>query len=323
MKLPRMSTLILGLSLLLTACPDQTKPAPPANPTIVSVSPANGATGVTADAKIVITFSQPMDQAATEAAYQSSDLLAANATFNWDVSSKVLTIKPRAPLEYAKGTTVSTAPKAYVFTLTGAAKDKTGTALAPLASSFTTLRDITATLLSEYQGTGWVVSDLRPAVFGLPIYVGDSVDNLGIRAFVSFNLPEVSSSLSVSNLVQATLDVVTAGQSGSLSYLTGEGSTSVTLNVDHVFFGESLSSKAYNAQLFANSTTLELPAIQIGPHLRANVLAAVRDDLAAFSAQGGRSQFRFGFVKETGNVGVADQIWFGSPLALVLEYQIP
>jgi hypothetical protein len=96
------------LLVLLTACPSDTKPMPaiPVAPVVVSVSPANGTTGVSANTTIVVTFSKPMDRALTQAAYQSTDLPTANVTFTWDVSDTVMTIKPNAALEYAKGTTI-------------------------------------------------------------------------------------------------------------------------------------------------------------------------------------------------------------------------
>lgn len=51
-------------------------------PTVVSISPANGATAIESDANIIITFSEGMDQAATEAAYQSADLPTSEVSFS-------------------------------------------------------------------------------------------------------------------------------------------------------------------------------------------------------------------------------------------------
>ena len=109
----------------------------PAPPTVVSVSPADGSIGVTADAKIIVTFSKPMDQAATQAAYQSADLPSTGVTFDWNAAATEMTVKPNAPLIYATGSDPNAVvAKAYAFRLTSTAKDKTGNALVEVNSSW-------------------------------------------------------------------------------------------------------------------------------------------------------------------------------------------
>ena len=72
-------------------------------PTIVSVSPANGATGVRANANIVVTFSEPMDPVRRlRTAYQSADIPNAGVTFGWSADDTVLTIDPNSDLLYAR-----------------------------------------------------------------------------------------------------------------------------------------------------------------------------------------------------------------------------
>ena len=331
-----MALLTLGCMSGLVACPTNTTPILPVTsvpmvaPTVVSVSPANAATGVRADAKIIVTFSQPMDQAATQAAYQSSDLPASSVGFTWDASSTVLTIKPNAALEYAKGTTTSAPPKSYGLKLNATAKDTTGNALAPFTWVFTTLRRITITLVSDLTRTGWVVSDLRPAQIGLPMYAGDSQrDNLGLRAFTSFNLSDVPSNLPAANLVAATLDVVGQAVYGVPCNLSA-ACTSVTplLNVDHVFFGPVLGNDAYNLPLLADLGTFDVTAPVTGRHFKAGALSAVRDDFVNEIERGNRAQFRLRFDQNSNEDGIADQVEFGQNGAastyptLILEYLI-
>jgi uncharacterized protein YceK len=86
----RLSTFIFLLIVLGTVgcgSTHTTTPTPPApgsdttSPTVVSISPPNGAKGVKDDENIIITFSEKMDKAATQAAYQSADLPASEVTF--------------------------------------------------------------------------------------------------------------------------------------------------------------------------------------------------------------------------------------------------
>jgi hypothetical protein len=117
-------------------------------PFVVSVSPANGATGVTQDQNIVITFSEAMDQAATEGAYQSSDLVLGGTTRSWSSDGRVLTIDPNNLLFYATGLDPA-AVSARVFSLTFStgARDLAGNQMTQSYNwSFRTLRRITQTL---------------------------------------------------------------------------------------------------------------------------------------------------------------------------------
>lgn len=127
-------------------------PEPPDTtpPTIVSVSPAEDATGVHSDANIIITFSEPMDRGTTHAAYQSADI--PGVTFSWDESSTTVTVTPNSDLSYATGD-LDVAAQAFAVTIADTAEDEVGNRLADdFAWSFRTLRRITQTFAtgSEY-----------------------------------------------------------------------------------------------------------------------------------------------------------------------------
>jgi len=103
------------LTLLVASCGPKSDATPPS---IVAVSPTDGATGVATDSNIAIAFSKPMDQASVQAAFQSATLGAVN--FAWNAESTVLTVDPKTDLEGGKN---------YSFSVAASAKDKAGNAL--------------------------------------------------------------------------------------------------------------------------------------------------------------------------------------------------
>lgn len=325
----------------ITAIAASTSIAPspsPAAPMVVSISPSNGATGVSADAKIVVTFSKSMDQAATQMAYQFTSLPPSAVSFTWDASGTVLTVKPNAPLEYARGTTFTTAATAYAFTLTGTAKDKTGIALAPLTVSFTTLRVITTTLLSDAARSGTVVSNGEVAPYDYPICVGDDGFNNGYRGLLSFDLSSVPSNRSGSDLSHATLklfkDFVIGDPYQNLALSCDPNvqcDQYASVNLDHVDYGPSLEANEFNTPTLAALGAIDTQFVNLKTYTRADVLAAVRDDLANRDIRENRSQYRLSFPVLTDGGRKTDLVAFDRedpsvpdkrPL-LVLEYQIP
>lgn len=135
--------LIFVMALILTACgggggggstggPDTTAP------TVSSVTPANGATGVATTATISIAFSEAMDAATISTATISVDN-GVSGTVAYDAASHVATFTPAGPL--ANNTV-------YTVTVATGVKDLAGNPLATAStSSFTT------TTLSRQFGT--------------------------------------------------------------------------------------------------------------------------------------------------------------------------
>jgi hypothetical protein len=126
-------------------------------PQVISTSPANGEIGVPIDAVIVVTFSAPMDEAATEAAWQSDDLPAAEVTMSWNEAGDELTITPNEPLLYAEGDNPDTLdPLSYAATIGASARNLAGDTLEePFTLEFATVRSIIySTLTAEYDLTG-------------------------------------------------------------------------------------------------------------------------------------------------------------------------
>jgi len=106
-------------------------------PTIASVSPSDGHTGVTPSTGVTVAFSEPMDKAAAEAAFslvRSSDGTPVDGSFSW--SNNTMTFRPGASL--AENTQ-------YTAKVGIAARDVAGNALAAeRAWSFKTLVTVKA-----------------------------------------------------------------------------------------------------------------------------------------------------------------------------------
>ncbi|MEO8184487.1 MAG: Ig-like domain-containing protein [Deltaproteobacteria bacterium] len=291
----------------------------PSAPSIVNVTPANGATGVAADAAITLTFSKPMNTAAVEAAYSSSSLPAGAVSFSWSAGDTVLEITPNQLLTRATGTDpASTVASRYSFEISDAARDLEGNVLPRLSTSFTTLREIQATLsaLSNRTLTGNWRSD---NVFGTNdcaqntnvACVGDSSNgNSTYRGFVTFDL---------SSLPAAIQDVSAAELRMSIDNILAAPFTTLgTLGVEHVSF-DVIDLTAFSAAALGSFIGITDSAAG-GDVLRADVLEAARQDVAERE----RSQYRLRFTVNSDNDGNADMVELNcSSERLVLTYLLP
>ena len=158
-------------------------------PTVASVAPADGTTGVREDAVVQLVFSEPMDTVSVELALDAASL--APFTLSWDDDGTTLSITPNAALPYAAGTS-PIATDALQFTLevgTGA-NDLAGNPLdSSFSASFSTARRITVALDHDPAYTGAVVSNgvLQTGAGDDPV-VGDHDDNLARRGFIGFSI---------------------------------------------------------------------------------------------------------------------------------------
>jgi Big-like domain-containing protein len=273
-------------------------------PSVVSVSPSDGATGVAADAVLTLTFSEAMNTEAVEAAYGSSDLPADAVRFSWSAGDTVLRITPDQPLTRATGSDpATTVAHRYSFQIATAAVDLDGEALPPFSSSFTTIREISRTLvaLQDRSLTGNYRSD---DVYGnnscqeldsTTTCIGDSSNgNSTYRGFVTFDLsglPAQTQALSAAQL-SLSIDTIRGTPFDALGNLVA----------DHVSF-DSIDLDAFQSGPLGSAINVSSSAAA-GAQLSIDVLSPVQGDLAAR----GRSQFRFRFTTDTDSNDAGDLI---------------
>ncbi len=177
-------------------------------PTIVSVTPEDGAMGVGADAPITVTFSEPMRRSAAQAGYQSADLSASSVTFDWSDDSTVLTIQHQ-PLTVAEGTDPSdVVAAAYHLAMTDTAEDLAGNRMAQdFDWTFTTVRRISQILVAEgdhvrhFHQTGNVAC-------GNHYWVGDDADRQTSFALTEFDLSDLPGDIAEWEVATFDADVI-------------------------------------------------------------------------------------------------------------------
>jgi hypothetical protein len=260
---------------------------------------------VTKDANIVVTFSEPMNQAATQAAYQSVDLPAGDVTFGWDASGTQLTVNPNTDLTYLATTDSAAAPKMYSFSLTNTATDLAGNKLANKSSSFSTLKQVTNIL--TVADTKTLTSDGR--VFfgpGVNMAVGDDSSNTTYRSFVSFDIGSLPATLTGARILDANLkyEVVSVNFSPFEDLATCSGGAAgicTHLIIESVNYGPALEATDFEVAPLREVRAYRQRVVQeptVGDNT-VNVLTSVQDDQDNRATRGGRSQFRYRFSKLT------------------------
>lgn len=157
-------------------------------PLVSETIPADGDAGVLADAAIEIQFSEPMDQAATQAAYQSMDIPTALVTFSWNDAGDRMTVTPTFSLLYALANEVEEPAYAYSFTITTTAESEAGIGLEEdLEVEFTTLRRFVQVFDYDNPLSG-SVRDLAGPINAPNL--GDTATNDPSRYFVTFDISE-------------------------------------------------------------------------------------------------------------------------------------
>jgi len=288
----------------------------PGPPSVLNVSPADGASGVASDAVVTLTFSEAMDTSSVELAFSSFDLPVSAVSFSWTDGDTVLHITPDQPLTRATGTSTSTTfATPYAFEIDGSALDQEGSPLPPFNSAFSVEREITQTLeaVRDRSLTGnWREDN----TYGTgeceqqdtAVCVGDSSSgNSAYRGFVTFNLSTLPAG--VTDATAASLRLLVTSEVG------GPFSTLGNLGAERVSFG-SIDLAAFGAAPLGALA----PLSDQNGSLSADVLAAVRADLPGHA----RSQFRVRFATGSDLDGTADLIaseW--TTQTLQITYLIP
>ncbi len=304
------------LSIGLVACPAPVVDTAP--PTIVSTVPANGATGVAADANIVITFSKPMNKIATQNAYQSATILPLLVQFSWNANGTVLTIDPTGNLNVASGTDpANVVATEFSFQITNVASDLAGNALTTTSSSFKTARRISQTMPANSTLSGDIFADGTVAP-SFPARVGDFTNNSQFKGLVTFNIASLPTD--IGTFEKADLILTQTSVDG-----TPYGSTNLgTVNLEHVAFASFTKPLAYDAPslgttfspdaIFSTNTAIEVKT--------KSVIPAVLSDYTNRTSRGNRSQYRLTFTTAATFNGIRDSASFSSP-ELKLTYLLP
>jgi hypothetical protein len=268
-------------------------------PSVTMTTPSLDQTGVLTDAVIEVSFSEPMDKASVQAAWQSPELPANAVTFAWDDAGTVLTVTPNDPLVIAEIDGLEDPAEAYSFSINSAATDLAGNGLEPeLSSSFTTARRWPTTVGRNAILTNYVGSNGEVALNLLVLQVGDDAQNIGWRSFVTYNLDSLPEDMI--ELETASVHLVDWTVFGApFKFNEGVG----MLQLADVEF-DAIQSVTYNLEPIETIVTNMLRAFA-PEKVEVDVTDAVLADLAAERAH---SQFRLSMTNATNNNGVADYI---------------
>jgi len=273
---------------------------PGEGPAVVSVSPADGASGVRPGANLKIVFDRAMDTDSVEAAW-SSELLPADAVaFSWNPAGDTLTVNPDAALPVAEGDGVDpdvVDPIAVAYSIGTGAEDADGNALAAaFQADFTTVRRMTVELSNHAPLTDSRQSNNAGATAGADVvYAGDTSGNLGVRLLVSFALPVLPGGAELESADLSASQI--AATANIFNSLAGD------LEAAHVRFSQITSAYGAgslgNLGIFSGSTANGARSLA--------VTSAVRDDLEDAVDY---SQFRLEFPLATNSDGGYDTIQF-------------
>ncbi len=186
--------MVIGVLLfLLAACGSQnSKP-----PQVIAFYPQNGYHGFERGESISITFSQSMNAAATEAAFQLLDPSGAPVAvnFTWEDGGRRLLAAPTDPVAYSPNDQYLN----YRYLLSTGAKSQAGAALENgLDVTFSTMRTLTvvrdsvAALDGSVSDLGHISNDPNDTSAYPVAPTGDSAGNRGVRSFFAFDLDGLS-----------------------------------------------------------------------------------------------------------------------------------
>jgi hypothetical protein len=268
-------------------------------PSVVMTTPADEAHSVLPDAVIEVTFSEPMNKASVQSAWQSPLLSADKVTFSWDEPGTVLTVTPNEPLEIIPVDGNDTPGTQYSFSISDVATDLAGNGLEPeLSSEFLAARrrvqvlSVDTDLSQSIRGDGAVGG-------GDLIRVGDTgASNLGVRGFVSFPTTFVADNWLV--LESSSFEIAGATEDGDVWSVTDEVPGVLLAQVSFTVLEAATYSTAvieHNGIILSNANADPL----VGS------LDVTETVLAELEAEADFIQFRLATPIETNDNGIQDQ----------------
>lgn len=291
-------------------------------PTVSSISPADGASGIHRDSAVVISFTEAMDQLSVQNSLESADLGA--VSFEWNDEGRTLRIVPANPLEYADGTGIDpsvTPALVYDVVLGTGATDVAGNPLESEArTSFATLKRIAHTLVRNNPQTVSGTPDSVTSDSDDFLVIGDD-DNgelaSAYRSYITMDLsPLPESALLIESATLHSNQIFVAGNPYTE---LGNGSG---LLLDHGIFVLSKGGQI----IFDLASVSEIGEFAQADDvfLSIDVSEAANDDLQNRAEQKQRSQYRLRFDAGTNLDDVADSAYIGrDELAMDVVYITP
>jgi hypothetical protein len=207
-------------------------------PVLSSSLPAHQAIGAATNNAIALTFSEPMDQAATQAAFSVTLPAGVTGTFSW--SGNTMTFQPTNQFQCtADGVTVR-------WTLSTAAQDVAGNNVAAAVTrEFRVIRCIAEFFYPETGLDGQVTSANAVSTNGTTFRVGDFANGTFARGFVSFDFSSIPSNAQILG-AWTQMDFTRIGDESQLGELV----------LEPVVYGASLDAGDFSlAPVFASPST--------------------------------------------------------------------
>jgi hypothetical protein len=279
-------------------------------PAVLSITPPDGATGVRADAQVVIAFSEPMDQASVAGALHAPGL--GDYSLAWNGAGDILTITPETELPYAEGEDPGAiAPHAFQVALGAAASDLAGNRLEQSSgTTFSTLKSIEVVLLPDAALTGWASADEFGE--GLLAAAGVNDDDIELRAGFTFSIqPIPAAAVEIAHATFVTKQ-----------FAYGDPYTELgNLMIDHVSFAS-----VADAFLPDIHGTMGILSYSEAEDIAAEVTSGVEDDRAHRLQRGALSQFRVRFETGASDSGKVEAVFLGGEAGnthMVVHYLHP
>jgi len=284
-------------------------------PSIQALSPVLDAESVGPNQRIVIEFTEAMDRASVEGAWQSTQLPAEDVIFSWNAQGTELTAEPIQGLPLAEGIGLdltNVTPLTITIFLGRTATDIAGNGFeSDPQLRFQTMRRMRVTLNHVPSLTFIILEEGNSPANSENILCGDNTGNKQFKSFMTFNLPNFPTGAAMETVV------LKASQGGSEGGPFGSGS----LGEIHLF---RVSANIFDIAAFSSSPLSDVGVLSdnVTPGMRsADVTTEFRDALAN---QAGRIFFRMEFTKATNsNLGQDFTIFIKASLALDISYLVP
>lgn len=279
-------------------------------PTIVSTVPADKATGVGANDKITITFSEPMDNGKVYASYGSEQLLLDETSWTWNADNTVLTISPDFGLEYADGVgnePVEVVAKTYKISIGGGATDLAGNAIGnDYEITFATKKRIQTafeldTNMTRVRLGGTLLSSSND------IWIGDNAVQNRYMSFLTFDMQYMPAGATIEHAEFSARQMAPQGYPyGQLGPVQAHHVTFADLNNLHLV--QAISLPGMYSQDDAATKSID-------------VTSQVADDYANRAARSSRTQYRLQMDTATNGDNVVDKAIFSlATFSLAVTY---